>query len=223
MSLVPAKQDVSKSRFALPNDIWAQNLRPPAFAVLAYLQYCHCRKLAGTPTPEELAERTRMSVDMARSSVDSLIRSGFITEALVPVLPGVDGGKFFTIPAEVFLLRLGHGALAVYAYLLFLEDRRTHQCHPSYSTISTAVGLAINTVMKHINKLADRQFITIERTSYIDNRGMKWNSNNLYTILPIQYAAGRFYQRQLEILEQMTERQRVAKRLQEQKAPHDRL
>ena len=223
MSCFPPKQDVSKSRFVLPKDIWAWNLKPPAFAVLAYLQYCRCRKFASTPTPEELAEYTRMSVEMAQSCVESLLHSGLLTVDLIPSLPGVDGGKFFTIPDEVFLLRLGHGALAVYAYLLFLEDRRTHQCHPSYSTISTAVGLAINTVMKHINKLADRQFIAIERTSYIDNKGMKWNSNNLYTILPIQYATGRFYERQLEVLEQMTERQRVAKRLQEQKAPYDRL
>ena len=219
MSWVPAKQDVSKSRFALPNDIWAQNLRPPAFAVLAYLQYCRCRKLAGTPTPEELAERTRMSTDMARDSVERLRHSGLITETLVPALPGVDGGKFFTIPDEVFSLRLGHGALAVYAYLLFLEDRRTHQCHPSYSTIAAATGLAVNTVMKHINKLSDRQLIVVEHTSYMDGKGMKWNGNNRYTILPIQQAVEEYYQRQLAQLEELTEHQRVAQLLRERESP----
>ena len=213
------KRDVSKRRFALPNDIWARNLKPPAFAVLAYLQYRHCRKFGGIATAEELAGFTRMSVEMAQSSVETLLKAGLITTDLVPVLSGMEKGKFFSIPDEVFHLNLGHGAIAVYAYLLCCEDRRTHQCHPSYNTISAATGLAVNTVMKHINKLAERQFIAVERTSYIDSNGLKWNGNNLYTIMPIQQAADAFYQRQIDKLELATERQRVAKLLREQENP----
>ena len=56
-------------------------------------------------------------------------------------------------------------------------------------------------VMKHIAKLVDRQFITVENTSYIDRRGMKWSGNNLYTILPIQTAMEHCYQQQLLRLE----------------------
>ena len=37
--------------------------------------------------------------------------------------------------------------------------------------MSSAVGLAVNTVMKHISALADKQLITVKRTSYIDNKG----------------------------------------------------
>ena len=59
--------------------------------------------------------------------------------------------------------------------------------------------------MKHITKLADRQFITIENTSYIDKHGMKQNGNNLYTILPIQATMDHCYQQQMLRLE---ERQR---------------
>ena len=99
------------------------------------------------------------------------------------------------------------------AYLLCCEDRRTHQCHPSYKTIAAAVGLAVNTVMKHINKLAERRFIAVERTTYTDANGMKWNGNNLYTILPIQQAADAFYQRQLDRLEQVAAQQRIARLL----------
>ncbi len=51
--------------------------------------------------------------------------------------------------------------------------------------------------MKHIAKLADRQFITIENTSYIDRHGMKQNGNNLYTILPIQSAMDHCYHQQM--------------------------
>ena len=213
------KPDVSRRRFFLPNAIWTWKLKPPAFAVLAYLQYRHSRKFGGAVTSEELAEQIRMSVEMAEAGVEVLTGKGLLSANLIPILPNVNSGKFFSVPDEVFHLRLGHGALAVYAYLLYCEDRRTHQCHPSYNTIASAVGLAVNTVMKHINKLAERQYIAVERTSYIDNNGMKWNGNNLYTILPIQRAADVFHQRQLAELELAAERQRVAKLLREQESP----
>ena len=214
MSLSVVRRDVSKYRFALPNDIWARKLRPPAFAVLAYLQYRHFRRFGGTVTEQELAERTHMSAVMAQSCVDQLILGGLLTERRVPVLPGVNGKKYFTMPDEVFHLGLGHGATTVFAYLLCCEDRRTHQCHPSYNTISGATGLAVNTVMKHIRKLADRQFISVESTSYLDTHGMKWNGNNLYTILPIRAAVEAFYQRQLDRLELAAEQRQVTELLQ---------
>ena len=210
MNLPSMKSDVSRRRFSLPNEIWKWNLKPPAFAVLAYLQYRRCREFGRAVTPEELAEETRMSVDLAQASVEALTEKGLLTADLLPILPGTGERNFFSIPDEVFHLGLGYGALTVYAYLLYCEDRRTHQCHPSYTTISSAVGLAVNTVMKHINKLAERQYITVERTSYMDAKGMKWNGNNLYTILPIQQAADAFYRRQLERLEQVAVQQRVA-------------
>ena len=73
--------------------------------------------------------------------------------------------------------------------------------------------------MKHINKLAERRFITVERTSYMDSNGMKWNGNNLYTILPIQQAADAFYQRQLDRLDLAAEQQRIASLLQKRESP----
>ena len=78
------------------------------------------------------------------------------------------------------------------------------------------MGLAVNTVMKHIAKLEDRQFITVEHTSYFDRQGMKWDGNNSYTILPIQKAIDHSYERQMVKLEEVTERQRVAEELQKQ-------
>ena len=112
---------------------------------------------------------------------------------------------YYLVPNEVFNLGLSSHEIAVYNYLLRCEDRRIYQCHPSYRTISAAVHLTVSTVMKHITKLADRQFITIENTSYIDKHGMKQNGNNLYTILPIQATMDHCYQQQMLRLE---ERQR---------------
>lgn len=84
-----------------------------------------------------------------------------------------------------------------------------NQCHPSYNTIASTVSLAVNTVTKHIDKLVDRRLITVERTSYIDGQGMKWNGNNCYTVLPIQTAVDCFHQRQMERSEQAAEQQRI--------------
>ena len=72
--------------------------------------------------------------------------------------------------------------------------------------------------MKHINKLAERQFITVEHTTYMDANGMKWNGNNLYTILPIQQAADAIYQRQLDRLDLAAQQQRIANLLLEKES-----
>ena len=205
MKYSPIKRDVSKYRFALPNDIWTQDLKPPAFAALAYLQYRRCRKFSSVITLEELAERTRMSVEMAKACVEALINHKLLTVDLVPLLPNIKGGKFFTVPDEVFYLGLGHGAITVYAYLLCCEDRRTHQCHPSYNTIADVTGLSVNTVMKHVTTYVDKQFSTVEHTSYINDKGMKWTGNNCYTILPIQQATDAFYQQAMNRLKEDVE------------------
>ena len=130
--------------------------------------------------------------------------------------------KFFTLPNEVFLLRLPPSAFMIYAYLLLIEDRRTHTCHPSYNTIAAATDLAKNTVMKGISTLSELNLITVEASSYFDKRGMKWKGNNLYTILPVRAAVDTFHQRQLRQLELDVERRRVIRRQQEYDRRHPR-
>ena len=205
MNLFPYQRNVTQYRFSLPNEIWKWNLKTPTFAVLAYLQYRRCRKFGGTVTPEELAEHTHMSAEMAEDSVGILTEKGLLSADLVPILPNVNSGRFFTMPDEVFHLGIGHGALAVYAYLLCCEDRRTHQCHPSYNTIADAAGLSVNSVMKYVTTLVDKQLITVEHTSYMDDKGMKWTGNNCYTILPIQQATDAFYQQAMNRLKEDVE------------------
>lgn len=209
----------STYRFPLPNDIWVQKLKPQAFAILAYLQYRSCRKIHGVPTIRELAMRTKMSVKMAELQVDILVDRGLVTCSLLPTWSPPKSGNFFTLPDELFFLNLGHGPITVYAYLLCCEDRRTHQCHPSYNTIADAAGLSVNTVMKYVTILVDKQLITVEHTSYMDDKGMKWNGNNCYTILPIRQATDAFYQQSMNRLKEDVEHQRMAKLLQELHSP----
>ena len=202
MTALTYQKDAKAYRFSLPNKIWGLKLPPPAFSILAYLCYLHvyCNKNA-LPSADEIASQLHMSKDMAVKQIAELNRRGLLDQHMVPILKS-NGKNFFSLPNELFFMNIGHGAITVYAYLLYCEDRRTHQCHPSYRTISAAVHLTVSTVMKHITKLADRKFIAIENTSYIDRHGMKQNGNNLYTILPIQAAMDYCYQQQMLRLEE---------------------
>ena len=65
-------------------------------------------------------------------------------------------GNYFSLPNEVFLLGLSPGELAVYSFLRRCEDRKTHQCWPSYRTIGQAVRMSENTVRKCIRRLEER-------------------------------------------------------------------
>ena len=57
--------------------------------------------------------------------------------------PGRDVKKrYFTLPNEIFTLGLDQGEIAVYAYLLFCEDRKTYQCWPSFKRIGQCTGMS---------------------------------------------------------------------------------
>ena len=58
-------------------------------------------------------------------------------------------GNYFSLPNEIFLLGLSSGELAVYSFLKRCENRKTHQCWPSYRTIGQAVRMSENTVRKY--------------------------------------------------------------------------
>ena len=114
---------------------------------------------------------------------------------------------------DIFMLGLCPGELAVYAYLRRCENRKTHQCWPSYKTIGKAVGMSENTVSKYIGGLVDKGLVRAEYTSVITRDGKKRNGNLLYTILPIEDVIDRCIQRKLDELELATMRAKYADRL----------
>ena len=120
---------------------------------------------------------------------------------------------YFPLPNEIFCLDLSAGEIAVYAYLMYCEDRKTFQCHPSYKTIGSAVGLSKNTVKKHIDRLVAKQLITTEPTTVITKKGQKHNGTLLYTIRPIQEAVECRYQQQLMHFETEMHRQKALARI----------
>ena len=149
MNFFSYQPDPKRRRFSLPNDIWKWELKPQGFAILAYLCYLHihCKKDVSL-SADEIASQLHMSKDMATEQIAELNRRGLLDQNMVPVLKSTSK-NFFSLHNELFFLNIGHGAITVYAYPLYCEDRHTHQCHPSYRTISDAVHLAVSTVMKH--------------------------------------------------------------------------
>ena len=123
--------------------------------------------------------------------------------------------NYFPLPNEIYQLGLSHGAIAVYGYLLRIEDRKTYQCHPSYATIGEAVNMSRNTVRKYVMELEERQLIRTEPTSITTADGRKRNGSLCYTILPIQLSIDQFYQRQFHSAELALERQRAAHRMEQ--------
>lgn len=212
------RRDPRHYRFAVPNAVWEYKLKPVEFVIFSYLCY---HRAPGMLTPEMIAADVHMTAGTVKKYLAALIVKRLITEDGTPVSRCKDE-KFFTLPNEVFLLRLPPSAFMVYAYLLLIEDRRTHTCHPSYNTIAAATGMSKNTVMKSIGTLLEMGLIAVEPSNYFDKRGMKWKGNNLYTILPVRPAVDAFHQRQLRQLELDVERRRVLRRQVEYDRRHPR-
>ena len=100
-----------------------------------------------------------------------------------------DGARnFFPMPQKIFNLGLCAGEIAVYAYLMFRENRKTYQCYPSYRTIGEAVGMSRNTVKKYVDALVEKQLIYVEPTKVHTRDGGLRNGNLLYTIRPLEAA-----------------------------------
>ena len=100
------------------------------------------------------------------------------------------------MPNEIFALGLSGGAILVYTYLRYCENRETYQCYPSYKTIGKAVGMSKNTVKKYVDILRDKGLIETENTSVVTAKGQKRNGNLLYTLRPVEEAVKLFYEEQ---------------------------
>ena len=106
--------------------------------------------------------------------------------------------NYFPLPNEIFVLGLNAGEIAVYAYLLFCENRKTFQCWPSCRSIGRATGMSVNTVRKHIRSLEAKGLIATEPTTITDRYGRRRNGNLLFTIRPIAEVVEQHYGKQLQ-------------------------
>ena len=217
------RRDPCRYRFPIPNAVWNHQLKPIEFVILSYLCYRHtCSK--SVLTPALIAKGIHKSVGTVKKYLSALISAGLVTKqyTLAADAFSANNKNFFTLSVEIFLLKLPSSAFMVYAYLLLIEDQRTHTCHPSCNTIATKTGVSKNTALKSISVLEEKGLIAIEPSGYLDKRGMKWKGNNLYTILPIRIAVYKFNQRQLCQLELEAKRQQLCEQQEKYERQHPR-
>ena len=95
-------------------------------------------------------------------------------------------GNYFMLPNEIFNMDLSSGEIALYAFLMRMEDRKTYSCYPSFKTIGNALHMSKNTVMKYVRQLKEKELIETERTLVENREGALRNGNLMYKILPIK-------------------------------------
>ena len=104
----------------------------------------------------------------------------------------------FILSNYVMNLELSATALAIYCYLVYIEDRKNYECYPSYKTIGKALKIkSKNTVAKYVAELEEKCLISTEPTEVILKNGKKRNGNLKYKIRPIRDALEYNFEKQL--------------------------
>ena len=120
--------------------------------------------------------------------------------------------NFFLLPNELFDLGLSVYEIAIYAYLMRIEDRKTFQSYASYATIASALEISENTVGKYVGRLEEHGLIRTEQTKVIMKNGTKRNGCLMYNILPIKNAVALYQKHKLDALQRMTVQQEAWKK-----------
>ena len=120
--------------------------------------------------------------------------------------------NYFSLPNEIFSLDLCAAEIAVYAYLIYREDRKTYTCHPSLGRIGKALHMSKNTVAKYVRSLKRKGLIETRYTTYMKD-GKCVNGNLEYKLLPIKRSVAQHMDRQIQraLIEQ--QRQQNQRRL----------
>lgn len=111
-----------------------------------------------------------------------------VTEIRNTYTKWLEDRRFFLLSNAISTLGLSPGEMTLYAYLVFCEDRKTHQCWPSIGRISQSTGMSANTVAKYIRQLEDKRLIDVEPTKVRTKSGEVRNGTLRFTICPIQEA-----------------------------------
>ena len=130
--------------------------------------------------------------------------------------------NYFSLPNEIFSLDLCAAEIAVYAYLMYREDRKTYTCRPSCGKIGKALHMSKNTVAKHVCSLERKRLIETRYTTHMINDKCR-NGSLEYKLLPIRRASAQHMDRQLQraLLEQ--QRQKNRRRLEAYDSRRQRL
>lgn len=204
--------------FLLPKILFSRGLNHMDIAVFVYLRHSESRRYKqGWPALRSIARGVKLCENSVRKSLRRLHDAGLIENGSTS-FRGINAlqccGRYFFLPRQIVFLDLTSKELAIYAYLMYLEDRFTNQCWPSYKTIGKNVGVkASNTVCKFVRILESKALIYTEHTALRQADGSFRNANLLYTIRPIIDALDYQHGRQVRQLEQDTAAQLARRRI----------
>lgn len=190
----------------LPKTLFFHGLNDMDIGVFIFARHCESRRnKPGWPSLKLISQATQLCENSVRKALRRL-REKQLIRGEQTIYFGADTarcrGGYFLLPRQILFLGLGSKELAIYAYLMYLEDRVTYQCWPSYKTIGRNVGIkATNTVRKYIRSLEEKDLIYTEQTVLHRADGSVRNGNLLYTIRPIADAIEARNRRQMDKLE----------------------
>jgi DNA-binding MarR family transcriptional regulator len=125
--------------------------------------------------------------------------------------------NFFPVPNMIFSLGLCSGEIVVYMYLMFMENRETYTCYPSFKKIGNAVKMSRGTVKKYVDSLVEKQLISVKNTTITTRKGLKRNGSLEYTILPIQIALDYYNENQIKLAQEQIKLAKLQKRIEKLK------
>lgn len=171
-----------------------------------YLRCCESQaKSTGKPTVEMITQATKKNEGVVKESLQQLKEKNLLqNEHTICSEMERDSqrDRYFFLPRQLFSLGLESTEIAIYAYLMYRENRFTYQCWPSYNKIGKELSIkSTNTVRKYVYRLVEKGLIDIEHTIIRRRDGTCRNGNLMYTLLPIENAVDCYQRRQLEELE----------------------
>ncbi|MGN1025126.1 MAG: helix-turn-helix domain-containing protein [Faecousia sp.] len=205
--MVKASPDYMREHyFFVPAYLFSFGLRAVDVSVFLYLRYCESQpKKTGKPSVEMITQATKKNERVVKESLQqlkekTLLRNGHTICSEMESASLRD--RYFFLPRQLFSLGLESTEIAIYAYLMYRENRCTYQCWPSYRKIAKELSIrSTNTVRKYVYRLVEKGLIDIDHTSIRRRDGTTRNGNLMYTILPIENAVACYQRRQLEELE----------------------
>ena len=204
--MVKASPDYMRERYFLaPVYLFSLELRAVDVSVFLFLRYCESQpKTTGKPSMEMITQATKKNERVVKESLQQLKGKNLLrNEHTICFEMERDSlrDRYFFLPRQLFSLDLESTEIAIYAYLMYRENRYTYQCWPSYNKIGKELSIkSTNTVRKYVYRLVEKGLIDIEHTIIRRRDGTCRNGNLMYTLLPIENAVDCYQRRQLEEL-----------------------
>ncbi len=141
-------RDSKRYRFSIPNEVWDQKLRPIEFTIFSYLCYHQSHNPPVQITLQMIANSVHSTEITVKKYIESLIDKELIADGwlLAPSLQYNGCKNFFTLPNEIFLLKLPPSAFMVLAGILghtkasFTLDTYTHTTGDMQKRAADIVG-----------------------------------------------------------------------------------